>query len=343
MFTRRAVTSGLLALPLSAFAAPAIAQTRTRLRFAWDWRFDGPSAPVLFALDRGFFAAEGLDVTIESSQGAREAISRIAANTFDMGFSDINSMIRFRDENPESGLRCVLMTYDRPPFAIVGRKSRGITSDPRSLLGKRFGAPAPDASFAQWPIFRTVNNLDESTMRFENVGFGVRDAMLVRGEVDAVFGFVMSVLPTLEAQGMQMADVEVLMMADHGVELYGSGNIVNPRFLAQNPESVRAFNRAFIRGWREALRNQGAATDSIIRRNDVAVKAVEEARFRMVAERCVLTPWVRANGLGGVDRARLGRAIDQIGLTMQYRAKPRVEDVFDDSFLPPSPADRAIV
>ena len=62
-----------------------------------------------------------------------------------MGFGDINSLIRFRDQNPEVGVKAVMMVYNRPPFAIVGRASRGISEDIESLRGKRFGAPAPDA------------------------------------------------------------------------------------------------------------------------------------------------------------------------------------------------------
>ena len=76
-----------------------------------------------------------------------------------------------------------MMVYDPPPFAIVGRKSKGVTADPKSLVGKKFGAPAADGAYAQWPIFKSVNNLDDSTMKFENVGFpGARaDAGLRRG------------------------------------------------------------------------------------------------------------------------------------------------------------------
>ncbi|WP_163413623.1 ABC transporter substrate-binding protein, partial [Escherichia coli] len=89
--------------------------------------------------------------------GSREGVTRVASGTYDMGFGDINSMIRFRDENPTVDLKAVMMVYDRPPFSIVGRRSRGITADVKSLEGKKFGAPAPDAAYAQWPIFRAVN------------------------------------------------------------------------------------------------------------------------------------------------------------------------------------------
>ena len=50
----------------------------------------------------------------------------------------------------------------------------------------------------------------------------------------------------------------------------------------------------------------------------------------------IITPEVRADGLGAVDPARLEQSIDQIGLVQTYKAKPRAEDIFDASFLPPA-------
>ncbi len=157
---RRALLGAAIGIGLAVSVLPASAQTA--IRFTLDWRFEGPSALFLAALEKGYFKAEGLDVTIDTGNGSREAIPRVASGTYDMGFGDVNSLIRFRDENPTVDLKAVMMVYDKPPFSIVGRKSRGITSDVKSLEGKKFGAPAADAAYAQWPIFKAVNKLNDS-------------------------------------------------------------------------------------------------------------------------------------------------------------------------------------
>ena len=80
----------------------------------------------MVAIDKGYFKAEGLDVTIDTAGGSLEPINRVASGTYDMGFGDINSLIKFRDANPGTPIKAVFMVYNKPPFSIVGRKSRGV-------------------------------------------------------------------------------------------------------------------------------------------------------------------------------------------------------------------------
>jgi len=49
------------------------------LKFTLDWRFEGPAAPFTMALDKGYFKAEGLNVSIDTGNGSRESIPRVAS------------------------------------------------------------------------------------------------------------------------------------------------------------------------------------------------------------------------------------------------------------------------
>ncbi len=97
--------------------SPALAQTD--LKFALDWKFEGPAAPYFVAIDKGYYKAEGLDVTIDTGPGSVAGIARVAAGTYPIGFFDINSLVKFRDQNPDKDVKAVLMVYDKPPFAIA--------------------------------------------------------------------------------------------------------------------------------------------------------------------------------------------------------------------------------
>src|SRR3954466_12245562 len=317
-------------------ASPGFAQQQTPIKFSLDFKFEGPAAPFVVAIDKGYYKTEGLDVTIDTAAGSLEPINRVASGTYDMGFGDINSLIKFRDANPGTPIKAVFMVYNKPPFSIVGRKSRGVAA-PKDLEGKKLGAPPPDGAYAQWPIFVQANGIEPSKVKIENVGFPVREPMLQSGQVDAITGFSFSSYINLKDRGVPANDITVLLMADHGVNLYGNTIMVNPKFAAEKPEAVKGFIRAFIKGLNETVKNPATAVDSVLKRNDVAKRETELERLQLALKDNILTPEVKKNGFGGVDDARLDQSIDQIALTYTFKnAKPKAPDVFDSSFLPPA-------
>jgi NitT/TauT family transport system substrate-binding protein len=319
-------------------SAPALAETP--IKFTLDGKFEGPIAPLVVAIDRGYFKAEGLDVTIDAAASPVEAISRIASGAYDMGFADVNSLIKFRDQNSGTPIKAVFMVYNKPAFSIVGRKSRGVVK-PKDLEGRKLGAAATDGAYAQWPIFVNANAIDAAKVTIVNVAFPVREPMLASGEVDAVAGTSFSSYIDLKDRGVPADDINVLLMADHGVSLYGNAIVVNPKFAADKPGAVRAFLRALLKGIKETVRSPSAAIDSVIKRNDTAKRDVELERLRIALDENILTPEVKMNGYGGIDLARFDKAIDQLGLTFTFKTKPKSADVFDPAFLP-SAAERRV-
>ena len=321
------------------FAGSAAAQTP--VKFSLDFKFEGPAAPFVVAIDKGYFEAEGLDVTIDTAGGSLEPINRVASGTYDMGFGDINSLIKFRDANPGTPIKAVFMVYNKPPFSIVGRKSRGVSA-PKDLEGKKLGAPPPDGAFAQWPIFVKANDIDASKVQIVSVGFPVREPMLASGEVDAITGFSFSSYINLKDRGVPANDITVLLMADYGVNLYGNTIIVNPKFAAEKPDAVKGFLRAFMKGLRDTIANPASAVESVLKRNDVAKKDVELERLQLALKDNILTDEVKKHGFGGVLEDRLDKSIEQISLTYQFKnPKPKGSDVFDFSFLPPAAERKA--
>lgn len=329
-----------LALGLALSASSALAATE--IKFTLDWKFEGPAAPFFIALDKGYFAAEGLDVTIDTGAGSRESIPRVATGAYQMGFGDINSLIQLMDTQPDLKVKAVLMAYERPPIAVIGRKSLGITDDPKSLEGKKLGAPPPDAAFGQWPAFAKVAGLDTSTITIENVGFPVREPMLAQGQVDAIFGFSFSSVINLKAQGVAEDDIALIMMAEKGLDLYGNVVMVNTDFAAANPEAVKGFVKALTKGYLDAIADPAAAIPHVMKRNEVLNEAVEIERLKMAVDQSIATPAVKANGFGGVDMAKLTKSMEYLQTSMGVSATPpAAEKVFDASYLPPA-AERTV-
>lgn len=322
----------LVGFVVAAATHTAIAQTA--LKFALDWKFEGPSAPFFVALDKGYYKAEGLDVTIDSGNGSVEAINRVASGTYPMGFGDINSLIRYRDKKENAPVKAVAMLYNAPPFAIVSLKKYGVNK-PKDLEGKILGAPAPDGAYAQWPIFVKEQKIDASKVKIENVGFPVREPMLAEGKVQAITGFSFSSYMNLRGRGVPQDEIVVMLMRDYGLELYGNAILVNPKFAQENPKAVAGFVRATLKGVADTIANPREAVKSVIKRNPIADEALEFVRLKMALDQNYVTPEVRKNGLGGVDMGRLSRSIDQIGIAFNFTNKPGPKDIFDEQYLPP--------
>jgi NitT/TauT family transport system substrate-binding protein len=314
------------------------AAAQTPVKVSLDFKTEGPAAPFLVPLDKGYYKADGLDVTVEPAANSLEPITRVTTGGYDIGFADINSLIRFRDQNPSTAPKAVFMVYNKAPFAIVARKSRGVAK-PKDLEGKKLGAPATDGAFAQWKIFAKANDIDMSKVTIDNIGLPVREPMLAAGQVDAITGFSFSSYINLKDRGVPVDDIVVMLMADYGVDLYGNAIIVNSKFAAEKPEAVRGFLRAFLKGLKESVKDPARALESVLKRNEGAKKEVELERLRMAIRDNILTPEVKANGFGAVDTARLQKSIDQIALAYEFKTKPKAADAFDASFLPPA-ADR---
>lgn len=312
-------------------ALPAAAQTK--IRFALDWRFEGPAAAYLIAIDKGFYKDEGLEVTIDPGTGSVESINRLASGTHDMAFGDINSLIKFRDNPENAKVKAVAMIYNTPAFAIVTLKKNGIAK-PKDLEGRILGAPAPDGAFAQWPIFVKANGIDAAKVKVENVGFPVREPMLAKGDVHAITGFSFSSFMNLKAQNIPGDEIVVMLMRDFGLDLYGNVLMASPKLMAENPKAVAGFVRATLRGWQETIKSPETAVKAVIARNQIANEAVELERLKMAIGQNIVTKEVEANGLGAVDMARLTRSIDQLGDAFAYKNKPKAEDVFTAEFLP---------
>lgn len=321
----------MIAAAVTLVAAPAYAQTD--MPFALDWKFEGPAAPYFHALDAGYFADKGLTVTISEGAGSLDAIPKVATGAFPIGFADINSLMRFLDQNPGAPVTAVMMVYDKPPFAVVGRKSLGV-SEPADLEGKVLGAPPPDGAWAQFPIFAAETGIDTAAITVEPVGFPTREPMLAEGQVAAITGFSFSSTLNLKRLGVPDDDISVLLMADYGVDLYGNAIIVNTDFAAANPEAVTGFLSAVAMGWKDAIATPDAAITALMARNPAADAALETERLQMSIDDNVLTDFVKANGLGNIDADRMANAIEQTKSVYEFQAEPDAALYFDPSFLP---------
>jgi NitT/TauT family transport system substrate-binding protein len=318
--------------PATGQPAPPIA-----IQFTLDRPLDASDAPFVLASSRGLFRAEGLAVGTNIATGPADAIARVVSGSSDLALVDINVLMRFRDKADAAPLKAVFVLFNKAPYAIIARKSRGIRAL-SDIEGKTLGVAEGDFSIWFWPALAHQNGIKLASVKLNKISPAVREPILSAGQVDAVTGFSYLAGVNLRDRGIPADDLAVLRFADYGCEAYGFVLIVNPAFAARKPEAVKGFLRAVIAGTRLAIEDPARAVDDVLTLMEGGAHDLELARLRAVVSDNILTDDVKRNGIGGIDPARFARSVDQLAEDVKFRAKPAAADIFDDSFLPASSA-----
>lgn len=310
------------------------AQAQTKIRFTLDWLPGSYHAPFFIALYKGYYKAEGLDVTIDAGKGSGRVVRELATGVYDIGYPDINVLTEFNAKNPKLAFPEVMMGYEQNPSGLFFLKSSGIKTI-KDIEGKTLGPVANDSTYKTLPVFAKLNNLDLSKVKIEYLDPALREAMLVKGHVDAITGQYFRSVIDLHGRGVKYEDIGSFLYKDHGLDLYGNGVAVSPSFLKENPDAVKRFVRATIKGVKDMIHDPKMAVDMVAKAQPLLKKDIELERLKLALSCCIATPNVLKNGYGSVDRARLERAMALISDGYGLPRKPPVDEVFNGSFLPP--------
>jgi len=339
---RRVLAAALFAFAAGGMPGAASAQD-TKIKFQLDWRFEGPSSLFLLTKAKGYFAQEKLDVEIDAGSGSGNAVNRVASGTYQMGFADLAAVIEFVGNNPTAPSKPVgvMMLYDSTPAAVFSLKKTGIRT-PADLHGRKMGAPVFDAGRRAFPIFVKANRLDASKIAWTAMDPPLRETMLARGDVDAITGFYFTSLLNLNARGVKDEDIDVMMYPKYGANIYGNAIIVSDTFMKEKPEAVRGFLRAMTKGIRDVLADPDGSIRYVKERDALIDEALEKRRMRLAIDSAIATPIAKAEGIGGVQPARLADMVTQVSAAFELKNPVKPEQVWSDAFLPPR-ADRMVV
>lgn len=310
------------------------AQAETKIRFTLDWLPGSYHAPFFIALYKDYYKAEGLDVTIDRGKGSGEVVRQLATGVYDLGYPDINVLMEFNAKNPNLAFPEVMMGYEQNPSGLFFLKSSGIKAI-KDIEGKTLGPVANDSTYKTLPVFAKLNNLDLSKVKVQYLDPALREALLIKGQVDVITGQYFRSVIDLHGRGVKYEDIGSFMYKDYGLDMYGNGVAVSRAFLKDHPDAVKGFIRATIKGVKDMIRDPQMAVEMVAKAQPLLNKDIEVERLKLALSCCIATPNVLKNGYGGVDPARLKRSIALISEGYGLPRQPTVDEMFDSSFLPP--------
>lgn len=334
---RLAAASLCSALLAASVPGPASAQglPPTKIVFSLDFIPLGRHAPWYAAIGQGYYKDEGLDVSIIPSQGTAQVITLVEAGTANIGFVDVPALVIARSNG--SKIKMVAVNYGKAPYAIFSLNPGANVTDPKQLEGLTLGSGAGSFTPKILQGFMAQKGLDPSKLMISNIAPPARASSLLSKQVPAIEFFVMA-KPGLEA-GAKSANAELrtFLPADQGLELYSNGIAATEDFISKNPDVMKRFVRASLKGWQFAIANpEKAAEDQIKFVPSLKAEAIV-AEIKIVAD-LAITAETKKNGLGWFDPAKMQSNLDfvikYIGVS---GSAPAASDLYASGFLP-SPA-----
>ncbi|GFE68793.1 hypothetical protein CFPU101_14030 [Chroococcus sp. FPU101] len=149
--------------------------------------------------------------------------------------------------------------------------------------------------------------------------------------------FAPSAVPALIKASKKPDDINVFYYTDNGLDFYGNSIFVKKSFAKKNPEIVKAFVRAYIRGFQDMIKAPTAGLDAVLAADPSKLMDRESERIRLetVLAQGFITPEVETLGIGAVDPKRLETSIQQTVQGFGIKTNPTVADIYTDQYLPP--------
>ena len=223
----------------------------TTIRLPMGYVADPQYAPFYVAVERGYFADEGLALEFDYSFET-DGIALVGAGELPLAVASGEQVILARAE----GLPVVyvMQWWQRYPIAIASKSAAGIKT-PADLAGRNVGVPGFfGASYVGLVGLLSANGLTLDDIDANDIGFNQVESLLT-DQSEAVVVYINNEPVQLRQRG---EDVDVIAVADY-IDLVANGILTNEKTIAENPELVQRFINAFTRGLRDTLADPDAA------------------------------------------------------------------------------------
>lgn len=251
--------------------APSLA----KVSMALDWFPWSEHVGFFIAKEKGYFANEGLDVELRVPPDPATIIQTVASGRDDFGINTQHDVLVARDKNIP--VVSIMAIYQRTVSAIMALENSGIKS-PKDLADKKIGWTGVPQHEKMLDSILKKHGMSLEDVEMINVGFDLVPALISK-KVDAIalpYWIYESIVS--EKQGFP---VNIMKIDEYGIPShYELVLLTNEDKIKNNPELIRKFVRAVMRGYEDAIKDPEYAVQILKKTNpevdiDVETRSTE--------------------------------------------------------------------
>jgi NitT/TauT family transport system substrate-binding protein len=253
----------------------------------------------------GFFAEVGIAASIQPGAPSDANLKTLAAGKAQFAVIDFVSAVRGVATWP--GYRTVAAIQQNTLLSMITLPGRGITQG-ADLAGRTIGTGTAAATQTLFPTYARLAGFDPGRTTIVNFQPDQLPAVLVSGKIDAMGAYAVDTPNIAHAAGTQPI---VLPYAKYLTDLYGSVLITTTELIRSNPDLVRRFSSALLRGVRYAVNNPdqaGRLLHKAVSTNDPDITAQTMTLMKPYITGAGLTPERVMRGIAVLETAGLATA-----------------------------------
>lgn len=312
--------------------AAVTAWAQTPITFQLNWVAGGANAGFAAAVAEGYYKDAGLDVKLVEGNGSGNTAQLVAAGRAQLAYADAVAVSQLIAKG--APMKIVSTIYQSNPNEVMALKKTGIKSI-KDLNGKKVGVPSGSSQTTMLPLFLKANNLKESDVNLVNMPMTSMVPSLLAGQVDAILGSMDAYQIQAEAQGAQLDNYR---FADYGVPTVSTSIFASDTYLKDNPEVIKKFIAASLKGWSFALDNPEKAV------KDLKAVFPEMNEKTAAAELAAITPLFCSGGAKYIGKAEDSQWVKTQDLLSEVKLLPAGQDpksYYTNAYLPPPAQMRA--
>ena len=331
MSIRRGHLIALLAALAAGLAAPALAAAAEKATLRLDWRLVGYHLPFYWAQAKGYYAQEGIDLTIGEGTGSGTTVQIMSANKDNFGFADATVMANGVGKGMQ--LKAVASPLPLTAWAYVSYAAAGLKA-PQDLIGKSVAVVPAHETLHQ--LFLERNNIPADKVLRRVATPQTRNVLFADKKVEAFLSIIIgSPLDFVVKERQGGEKIGFLRFSDWGVNSMGYTIMVHNQTLAEKPALVRAFLRATRRGWMEVPAHLDEALRIAVERAPTGQGHEEAIRLGWLeSQKLAQTANTKGKAWGWMAEADWDQTQKVLLTTKQVEKSIPLDQYYSNAFLP---------